>query len=75
MSKRGEKPLPNKCGIAFKCNGNNCAYFKKDGGGCKYNLFPYYDCVSLVAQANAMVLELQRMGFTVEFKKKQGGEG
>ena len=73
-----EKPLENRCGIQFVCRnhkGKPCVY-KVDGEprkikgyrqmivSCKFLQFGHI-CTSSVANVNAMVLEMKRMG--VEF--------
>jgi hypothetical protein len=73
MSKREEKPLENKCWPIFFCTDRDCSAFEDSvhyPGHCHFGAFD--KCNSAVARTNAMVLELQRMGFTVELKKKEG---
>lgn len=62
-----DKPLENRCKIEFQCldgQSDSCAYKRVDGVDCIYRRL-VSTCTSSVANVNAMVLEMKRMG--VEF--------
>ena len=60
-----DKPKENKAKAIFFCYTDNqweCVYFtpdKKSGTKCKFSM--HGSCNSLVAQANRMTLELQKL--------------
>ena len=59
-----KKQKENMCGIVFNCgcDEKDCAYFKESviPGICSFELFS--ECGSSVARANAIILELKKMG-------------
>ena len=74
-----EKPMENMCSIQFECRDhkNKPCVYKVDGeprkikgfrqmiASCKFLQFGN-KCVSSVAKANAMVLEMKRMGVEID---------
>ena len=64
----GEKD--NKCVITFLCSSEKqCLYYIQDKNkSCKYN--KQGECISAVAAANAMVLNLKDIGVNITKTKK-----